>query len=92
MNEANTRAELIDKQLESAGWITNPDKEVSVRREYIISDGEILPTGGRKRQRKADYVLEYKNTKLAVVEAKSNEVDVSEGVAQAKDYAQTVTT
>ena len=29
-----------------------------------------------------------KNTKLAVVEAKSNEVDVSEGVSQAKDYAQ----
>ena len=88
MNEAETRAELIDKQLESVGWITNAEKDVSVRREYIINDGEILPSGSRKLQLKADYVLEYKNTKLAVIEAKSIKVDVSEGVAQAKDYAQ----
>ena len=88
MNEADTRAELIDKKLESAGWITNAENEVKVSREFIINYGEILPSGGRKRQLKADYVLEYKNTKLAVVEAKSSEVDVSEGVAQAKYYAQ----
>jgi type I restriction enzyme R subunit len=36
---------------------------------------------------KADYVLAYKNRKLAVVEAKSVEVEVGEGVAQAKLYA-----
>ena len=88
MNEAETRADLIDKQLESAGWITCPEKDVRVRREYIINEGEILPSGNRKRQLKADYVLEYKNTKLAVVEAKSKKVDVSEGIAQAKVYAQ----
>ena len=87
MNEADTRAEYIDKQLESAGWITNSENEIRVAREYIINYGEILPSGYRKQQNKADYVLEYKNTKLAVIEAKSNEVDVSEGVAQAKDYA-----
>ena len=88
MNESDTRAELIDKQLEATGWITNADTGVRVRREYNINAGEIRASGIRTGQLKADYVLEYKNIKLAVVEAKSNELDVSEGVAQAKLYAQ----
>ena len=88
MNEADTRAEYIDKQLEAAGWITSVETGVRVRREYNINAGEIRSNGIRTGQLKADYILEYKNTKLAVVEAKSNELDVSEGVAQAKLYAQ----
>ncbi len=88
MNEADTRAEYIDKQLETAGWITSAETGVRVRREYNINAGEIRSSGIRTGQLKADYILEYKNTKLAVVEAKSNELDVSEGVAQAKLYAQ----
>ena len=35
----------------------------------------------------ADYVLEYRNTKLAVVEAKAWDEELTEGVAQAKNYA-----
>ena len=88
MNEADTRAEYIDKQLEAACWLTSAETGVRVRREYNINDGEIRSSGIRTGQLKADYILEYKNTKLAVVEAKSNELDVSEGVAQAKLYAQ----
>ena len=88
MNEADTRAELIDKQLEAAGWITNAKNAVRVRREYRITDGEIKNSGIRTGKLIADYVLEYKSIPLAVVEAKSNEVDVNEGVAQAKLYAQ----
>lgn len=88
MNEADTRAEYIDKQLEAAGWITSAATDVRVRREYNINAGEIRSSGIRTGQLKADYILEYKNTKLAVVEAKSNELDVSEGVAQAKLYAE----
>ena len=88
MNEADTRAEYIDKQLEAAGWKTDIDTGVRVRREYNINAGEIRASGMRTGQLKADYVLEYKNIKLAVVEAKSNEIHVSEGVAQAKLYAQ----
>ena len=88
MNEADTRAEYIDKQLEAAGWITSAETGVRVRREYNINAGEIRSSGIRTGQLKADYILEYKNTKLAVVEAKSNELDVSEGVAQAKLYAE----
>ena len=43
MNEADTRAELIDKQLEAAGWKTGND--VRVFREFNINDGEIRSSG-----------------------------------------------
>ena len=87
MNEADTRAELIDKQLEASGWVTSLETGVRVRREYNINAGEIRTSGIRTGKLIADYILEYKNIKLAVVEAKSDEVDVNEGVAQAKLYA-----
>jgi type I restriction enzyme, R subunit len=86
MNEADTRAELIDPQLRAAGWVTGGD--VLVQREYNINAGEIKAGGIRAGQLKADYVLSYKNRKLAIVEAKSDELEVGEGVAQAKIYAQ----
>lgn len=86
MNEADTRAELIDPQLAASGWVTGGD--IRVQREFNINDGEIRAGGMRKGQLKADYVLSYKNRKLAVVEAKRDEEEVGEGVAQAKLYAQ----
>lgn len=87
MNEAETRAELIDPKLDSNGWNRASNPDVKVLREYIISAGKIKATGGRNKPVKADYVLTYKGKKLAVVEAKSDEIEVGEGVAQAKDYA-----
>ena len=86
MNEADTRAELIDPQLKDAGWVSGGD--VLVQREYKINAGEIKAGGIRAGQLKADYVLSFRNRKLAVVEAKSDELEVGEGVAQAKIYAQ----
>lgn len=88
MNEADTRAELIDVQLAQAGWVSDADTGVRVRREYAINAGEIRAGGIRTGQLKADYVLEFRGVKLAVVEAKSDEVAVAEGVMQAKLYAQ----
>ena len=88
MNEADTRAELIDPKLLAAGWKTDSASGVRVRREYQINDGEIRAGGIRTGKLIADYILEYKNIKLAVIEAKSGEIEVSEGVAQAKLYAQ----
>ena len=86
MNEAETRAELIDPKIKEAGW---GDVEGSfVRREFKITNGEIKPGGIRAGIIRADYVLIYKNRKLAVIEAKSDELNVSEGVSQAKEYAQ----
>lgn len=85
MNEAETRAELIDPKLKACGWgVVEGSK---VLREYNITAGKIQTGGGRSKKIIADYVLVYKGMKLAVIEAKSDELVVGEGVAQAKQYA-----
>lgn len=88
MNESETRAELIDPKLREDGWDGKLNPEVKVHREYNITAGKIRASGGREKALKADYVLSYKGRKLAVVEAKSDELPASEGLAQAKDYAE----
>jgi type I restriction enzyme R subunit len=85
MNEPDTRAELIDPKIKASGW--GEVKDSLIRREFPITKGEIKPGGIRAGILKADYVLIYKNKKIAAIEAKSDELDVTEGVAQAKDYA-----
>ena len=86
MNEAETRAELIDPALAAAGW--GGVEGSRVRREYAIAPGRIEGAGRRTKGLAADYVLEHRNTKLAVVEAKARDAALTEGVAQAKQYAQ----
>ena len=49
--------------------------------------GALKVHGRRGKALTADYVLEYRNTKLAVVEAKAFDQELTEGVAQAKNYA-----
>ena len=86
MNESETRAELIDPKLKSCGWgVVEGSK---ILREHHITEGKIQIGGGRGKKEIADYVLVYKGIKLAIVEAKSNEIEVGEGVMQAKKYAQ----
>jgi type I restriction enzyme R subunit len=85
MNEAETRAELIDPALTAAGWGVVDSSRV--RREYSIAPGRIEGRGRRGKQLKADYILEYRNTKLAVIEAKAATEEVTEGLGQAKEYA-----
>ncbi|MBC7420568.1 MAG: DEAD/DEAH box helicase family protein [Bdellovibrio sp.] len=86
MNEAETRAELIDPKLLQSGW--GVVENTKVLREHQITAGKIQTGGGRLKQQIADYVLVYKGRKLAVVEAKSDDLEVGEGVAQAKKYAE----
>jgi len=85
MNEAETRAEHIDPALQAAGWGVVAGSRI--RREYPIAPGRLEGFGRRGRALTADYVLEYRNTKLAVVEAKAWAEALTEGVAQAKNYA-----
>src|SRR3954467_5603608 len=85
MNEAETRAEYIDPALKAAGWGTVEGSRI--RREFPITLGRIEGQGRRGKALTADYVLEYRNTKLAVVEAKAWDEALTEGVAQAKNYA-----
>ncbi len=85
MNEAETRAEHIDPALAAAGWGVVEGSRI--RREYSITLGRIEGAGRRGKALTADYVLEYRNTKMAVLEAKAWDKALTEGVAQAKDYA-----
>lgn len=85
MNEAETRAELIDFQLREAGWGVLDGARIL--RERHITKGKIQ-AGGRGKPLITDYILVYKNRQLAVIEAKSDELPVGEGVGQAKNYAE----
>ena len=85
MNEAETRAEHIDPALAAAGWGVVEGSRIL--REYPITPGRIEGHGRRGRSHTADYVLVYRNHKLAVTEAKAWDKPLTEGVAQAKDYA-----
>jgi len=86
MNEAETRAEHIDPALKAAGWGVAEGSRIL--REYTITLGRLQVGGVRSKPDIADYVLVYKNHKLAVVEAKRWDLPYTEGVAQAKQYAQ----
>jgi len=86
MNESETRAELIDPKLKACGWGVVEDSKIL--REYAITAGKLQTGGVRGKREIADYVLVYKGIKLAVVEAKSDELEVGEGVMQAKKYAE----
>lgn len=85
MNEAETIDEYILPALKAAGWGVVEGSRI--RREYYITKGRIESHGRRAKPLKADIVLEYRNTKLAVVEAKALNEELTEGVAQAKNYA-----
>lgn len=86
MNEAETRAELIDPKLSQKGWSIVEESKVS--REYHITKGKIRTKQPREKPLIADYILTYKGKKLAVIEAKRRDEGATIGVAQAKLYAQ----
>jgi type I restriction enzyme, R subunit len=85
MNEAQTRLDYIDPALKAAGWGEVQGSRIRV--EFAITDGRIIGGGRRKQPLQADYVLEYRNKRLAIVEAKARDLHYTEGVGQAKDYA-----
>ena len=85
MNESQTRLTKIDPKLKADGWGTTADSYILT--EVPITRGRVSQTI-KPRPMKADYILQYKGAKLAVVEAKSDEKPVGEGVMQAKEYAE----
>lgn len=89
LNESETRAELIDPALKEAGWgVVDASR---VRRE-VIAPGRLQGAGRRASPDIADYVLIYRGQKLAVIEAKKRRLPVTEGLAQAKRYAERLQT
>lgn len=85
MNEAETRAELIDPALAAAGWGVVAESRVA--REFQITAGRLEGSGSRGKADKADYILIYRGHRLAVIEAKKRDAGVTEGLGQAKAYA-----
>lgn len=83
MNESDTRLHKIDPALKASGWGSG---DSLIKTEFKISNGRISATV-KPMPKKADYILIHKGVKLAVIEAKSDEVGYAEGVMQAKEYA-----
>jgi type I restriction enzyme R subunit len=89
MNEAETRLELIDPALRGAGWGIVENSRI---RCEVIAPGRLVGSGKRANPEKADYVLVYRGEKLAVIEAKKRDLPDTEGLQQAKKYAQKLDT
>ncbi len=91
MNEADTCREYVVPKLVEAGWDTAPH---SIAEQRVFTDGRVYLVRGkpkRGKQKKADYLLRYtRDFPIAVVEAKADYSHPGDGLAQAKDYAQTL--
>jgi type I restriction enzyme R subunit len=85
MNEQETRTAFVLPALQKAGW--GIIEHSRIREEFPISKGRLIGHGQRSKPDKADYILQYRNRNLAVIEVKKRDADYTEGVAQAKDYA-----
>ena len=85
LNEAETRAKLIDPKLHESGW-----SEELIRREVKITEGRIIDDyGNRKPALRPDYILFLeKNFSIAVIEAKDESHHPSAGIQKAKIYAE----
>ncbi len=82
LDEAATRARLIDEQLLAAGWDLSPGSEEASREHPVPHQ----PTPSGKGR--ADYVLwDDDGRPLAVIEAKRAARHPGEGQTQARDYA-----
>ncbi len=85
-NEAQTRLDLIDPAIRAAGWGVVEGSRISV--EHKITDGRLVGCGRRANPKSADYVLIYRNKKLGIIEAKAEDKAVTDGRAQAVEYAE----
>jgi type I restriction enzyme R subunit len=93
LNEADTRAQLIDPKLRTAGWSDSLlTREHFYRRDHRYTAGRITLVGDEARRRtprRVDYLLRYTDVfPIAVVEAKDEGQPANAGLEQAKRYAQ----
>lgn len=92
MNEADTRAKLIEPKLKASGWTDQQvTREFYYNRDYQYTRGRIILVGDRVRRgaaRKADYLLRISESfPIAVIEAKAESEPAEAGLEQAKEYA-----
>ena len=92
LNEADTRAQLVDPKLKAAGWRdTQVTREFFYQQDYSYTRGQIYLVGDevrRRRPKRVDYLLRYTESfPIAVVEAKAEDEPPEAGLEQAKGYA-----
>jgi len=81
--ESDTRSKLIDPLIKESEWL-----ESNIVREYYFTDGRKLIGGKRGKRYFVDYLLTYKNTNLAIIEAKAESKDPLDGLQQSINYAE----
>lgn len=81
-SESDTRSKLIDPKIKANDWL-----ESNIVREYYFTDGRKLIGGKRGKRYFVDYLLTYKNTNLAIIEAKAESKDPLDGLQQSINYA-----
>ena len=89
LNEADTRAKLIDPNLHKAGW-----SEDYIKREVTAGATEIVNGVARKRGAgRMDYLLRLRTSSqaqpvaIALIEAKAESLPPTHGLQQGKIYA-----
>lgn len=92
MNEADTRAVLIEPKLKAARWTDRQvTREYYYQRDHQYAPGRIFLVGDQVRRgkpRKVDYLLRYTDGfPIAVVEAKAESEPADTGLEQVKGYA-----
>ena len=89
MEEGATRRKKIAPKLYEVGWNPVPKSEIlNEKRACEIAIGRVSAIPQNRHPKKADFILENKKKKLAVIEAKSDQKTVEEGIPQAKLYAE----
>ena len=83
MTESDTRVKLIDPKIKQSNWSEN-----NIVREYYFTNGRKLIGNKRGKRYFVDYLLTYKNTNLAIIEAKAQSKDPLDGLQQSINYAQ----
>jgi len=83
MTESDTRSKLIDPKLKQSNWTEN-----NIVREYFFTDGRKLIGNKRGKRYFVDYLLSFKNTNLAIIEAKADDKDPLDGLQQSINYAE----
>lgn len=87
--EADTCRQYVVPKLQAAGWDSEPH---SIAEQRSFTDGRIVVAGTkatRQARKKADYLLRHtQDFTIAVVEAKAQHKNPTDGLQQAKEYAQ----
>ncbi len=92
LNEAETRAKLVEPKLKAAGWTEYEiSREFSYTFNYRYTEGKIILVGDevqRAKPKRVDYLLRYTDGfPIAIIEVKAESQSPDAGLEQAKEYA-----